>query len=215
MAKPIGVYFEAGKSRVFACSLDWPGWCRRGKTEQDALDALTEYAPRYALIAKRAGVAFPAVSSFDVVERHTGSAHADFGAIGAIPAADSQPLTAAAAKRQGALVRAAWDEFDEVSSGAPAQLRKGPRGGGRDRDKMIDHILESEVMYASKLGLKLRQPAVGDETAIEVARTELLTVLSGASDGQPLKERGWPSRYAARRIAWHVLDHLWELQDRS
>jgi len=33
----------------------------------------------------------------------------------------------------------------------------------------------------------------------------------------PLKapDRSWPPRYAARRIAWHALDHAWEIEDRS
>src|SRR5438309_1771782 len=35
------------------------------------------------------------------------------------------------------------------------------------------------------------------------------------SNGAALVEKGWPQRYAARRIAWHALDHAWEMQDRS
>lgn len=33
--------------------------------------------------------------------------------------------------------------------------------------------------------------------------------------GAPVVEKGWPPRYAARRIAWHVLDHAWQIEDRS
>ena len=36
-----------------------------------------------------------------------------------------------------------------------------------------------------------------------------------ASDGWPLADRKWPPRYAARRIAWHALDHAWEMEDRT
>ena len=60
----------------------------------------------------------------------------------------------------------------------------------------------------------------------DVNRRALLNVLGAASTGEPLKERGpeaplkapgkrWPPRYAARRIAWHALDHAWEIEDRS
>jgi hypothetical protein len=41
-----------------------------------------------------------------------------------------------------------------------------------------------------------------------------VAVLSRPSDGGPLAEKGWPARYAARRIAWHALDHAWEMEDR-
>jgi hypothetical protein len=60
MAKTIPVYVEAGGQKVFACSIDFPGWCRSGKTEELALEALAAYAPRYAEVAKRAKAAFPA-----------------------------------------------------------------------------------------------------------------------------------------------------------
>ncbi len=76
-AKPkngtIPVYLEAGKTRVFACSLDWPGWCRRAKTDEEALDVLAAYAPRYAMVAKRAGLRFPSAAPRGVRGRRTDS----------------------------------------------------------------------------------------------------------------------------------------------
>jgi hypothetical protein len=45
-------------------------------------------------------------------------------------------------------------------------------------------------------------------------RDEVAGVLGKPSDGSPLAPKGWPARYAARRIAWHVIDHLWEMEDR-
>lgn len=217
MTKPTQVVIEAGSRRVFACAVSWPGWCRSGKTEQAALEALANYAPRYAVVAKRAGVAFPARvgESFEVVERLKGGPTTDFGAPEAVAELDREPLTPAQAKRMAGLVAAAWHVFDEVAATAPAELRKGPRGGGRDRDKIIEHVLSAEVAYARKLGLKLKVPAIADVEAIEAVRKEIAAVLSAPSDGGPRVERGWPVRYAARRIAWHVLDHAWEMLDRS
>jgi hypothetical protein len=215
MAKPIPVYLELGAKKVFACSIDYPGWCRSAKDEELALEALAGYASRYAEVAKKAEVAFPArAGELEVVERVKGSGATDFGVPHEIPKADAEPLTARQAARQVELVRAAWAVLELVAKRSPAELRKGPRGGGRDRDKMLDHVLGAEAAYARKLGVKHPQPELGDTKAIKALRDDLVDALRGPSDGSPLVPKGWPPRYAARRIAWHVLDHAWEMQDR-
>jgi len=215
----VPVYLEAGNTRVFACSLDWPGWCRRAKTDEEALDALATYAPRYGVVARRAGLRFPtSAPMFEVVERiawRGGAAfsHVDFGALGSAAQRDSEPLTAAQAKRLAALVVAAWEVLDDVVAAAPAELRKGPRGGGRDRDGVFAHVVAAETAYARKLGVRKKEPQDRDE--IEAVRADILAAISGARAGTPPTEKGWLPRYAARRIAWHVLDHAWEIEDRS
>jgi hypothetical protein len=80
---------------------------------------------------------------------------------------------------------------------------------------MIGHVTESDWYYAREIGIKARQPAAGDRVAIEALRAQVLAVLRQPSDGRPLADRRWPARYAARRIAWHALDHAWEIEDRS
>jgi hypothetical protein len=212
------VVLEVGAKRVFATALDWPGWCRAGRNEEAALAALADAAPRYADIAKAAHVRFALrlADALSVVERVKGNATTDFGAPGIVAEHDRRPLTAAEARRRVSLVRASWAYFDEVVAGAPEHLRKGPRGGGRDRDKMADHVLAAEVAYASKLGVRgLPTPTVGDTEAITRVREAIAEALGGVSDGTPARENGWPARYAASRIAWHVVDHAWEMQDRS
>jgi hypothetical protein len=199
------VYLEIGSSKVFASSLDWPGWCRAGKTEEAALEALAAYADRYRPVADTAGLRFPksAAESLDVVERVPGDATTDFGAPGLPAAADGQPLTKAQAERLATLVEASWAVFEQVAAGAPAELRKGPRGGGRDRDKMVAHVHDAEVSYFRKVGVK-------------DGRDAFLDALRAARQPQPeLKTKSWPWRYTARRVAWHALDHAWEMQDRS
>ena len=124
-------------------------------------------------------------------------------------------MTAAAATRIASLVTAAWSVFDGVVAESPAELRKGPRGGGRDRDKMVDHVLGAEASYARMIGLKLKQPEIGDIDAIDAQRLAIAAVLGARSDGSPVRPNGWTTRYAARRIAWHVLDHAWEMEDRA
>jgi hypothetical protein len=210
------VYLEAGKRRVFAGALDWPGWGRFGRSEEAALEALAGYAPRYAVVAEGAGIAFPAdAGDLVVVERLQGSGQTDFGVPGEVAAADAEPLSAARAARLAALVAASWPVLDRAAAGAPAELRKGPRGGGRDRDAIVEHVLLAEVAYARKLGIRRSVPALGDAEAIATLRADLVAALRAPSDGTPTVPKGWLPRYAARRIAWHVLDHAWEIQDRA
>jgi hypothetical protein len=111
-------------------------------------------------------------------------------------------------------VAAAWTLFDGVASTAPAQLRKGPRGGGRDREVMVGHVNESDGYYAREIGARREQPDTSDRAAVETLRGAMLEVLGRPSDGRPLADT-WTARYAAARIAWHALDHAWEMEDRS
>jgi hypothetical protein len=213
----VAVYLEEGAKRVFACAVDWPGWCRSGRSADAALEALGTYADRYAEVTERAGVRFArrVPGGFAVVERVPGNATTDFGAPGVPARVDEQPLTWVAAARVSRLVAASWLVFDDVAAAAPAQLRKGPRGGGRDRDPMVEHVLGAETAYARKIGVRHRQPGLHDDDAVAALRAEIVSVIEASRGGPPEQARGWPVRYAARRIAWHVLDHAWEMQDRS
>jgi hypothetical protein len=121
----------------------------------------------------------------------------------------------AAARRLAGLVTAAWAVFDQVAAASPAELRKGPRGGGRDRDQLIGHVIGADTAYARKLGVKRKQPALGDIAALGELRGVIAALLGAPWDGSPVVPGGWTPRYAARRIAWHVLEHAWEIQDRA
>ena len=210
-AGSIRVYLEVGGKRTFASAADWPGWCRSGKDEHAALEALAAYARRYAVVAKLAGVSVPAgVPAFQVVERISGNATTDFGAPG-IPAKDeSKPVPARQASRMRDLLEACWTYLDRVVARAPAELRKGPRGGGRDRDVMFDHVLGAEMEYAKRIGVRLKQPDGRDNAGVRGFRK---AILAGIEDPNP--DGKWPVPYAVRRIAWHALDHAWEIEDRS
>jgi hypothetical protein len=214
-AERLAVALESAPKKTFATALDWPGWSRSGKTDDAALEALLAYAPRYSPIVKAAGFVLPPAFDADVVERSDGGSGTDFGVPSRTHAADRRPVDVAEARRLAAIVEASWSNFDSVAAKAPAELRKGPRGGGRDRDKMVGHVIESDWYYARELGLKLKQPAAADRKAIDAMRAEMLAVLREPSDGGPLAGRKWTQRYAARRIAWHALDHAWEIEDRS
>jgi hypothetical protein len=211
------VYIEAGAKRVFACALDWPGWCRPGKSEAQALEALAMAAPRYAVVAEAAGFPLPACAgeAFQVVERLPGTATTDFGAPDREASGDSRPLGNEEAERLAALLKGSWTVFDRVVADAPAELRKGPRGGGRDRDKIVAHVLGAEAGYGSRLGLRLREPPWDDRAAVAAFRDAIVGALRTPPVEGPRGGKRWPGRYAARRIAWHALDHAWEIEDRS
>jgi hypothetical protein len=201
MPRPTRVSLEIGKTWVFASALDWPGWCRRGKGEEGAVEALLDYADRYALIA---GADFEP-GEVHLVGRTPGDATTDFGAPSTWGEWDTEDLPAAEAQRLAGLLTACWNRFDGIVAGAPEELRKGPRGGGRDRDAIADHVREAERSYGRKLGVR-----VPPRTPWAEQREELLTALrAGAPDGV------WPARYGFRRVAWHVSDHAWEIQDKS
>ena len=198
------VYLEVGSSKVFACSLDWPGWCRAAKDEGAALAALANYSERYRPVSEVAGYRFVrSGEDLEVVERVVGNATTNFGAPATPTAADSTALTKAHAARLAALVDAVWTVLERTTVATPLQLRKGPRGGGRDRDKMVAHVADAEAAYFRKVG-------------VTDGRAGFLRSLQAARDPQPdLRTKSWPWRYAARRVAWHALDHTWEMEDRT
>lgn len=190
------VLIEVGKSWAVASALEWPGWARRGKGEEGALEELLAYAGRYREVA---GPGFEP-GALRVVARAPGGASVDMGVPEARGAWDDGPLPPS----QVALLEACWRRFDEVVAGASAELRKGPRGGGRDRDAIVEHVREAERAYARRLGVPLppRTPWPEQRPA----------VLARLAEGEG--ER-WTPRYFVRRTAWHVLDHAWEVEDKD
>jgi hypothetical protein len=217
MAKASGnieVFIESGNRRVFASALDWPGWARSGKTEELALAAMADYLPRYAEIVRLAGLTPPS-GPMVVVERHVGVAkNADFGALGEIAEAENRPLPATEGARLAELLQAAWIAFDQTAAAAPAQLRKGPRGGGRDTGQIVAHVAGVEMLYARKMGVSLAKAERAEPDAPGRLHS-LMTAALRDPQGLVTPPKGWPPRYSARRFGWHVLDHLWEIEDKS
>ena len=194
------VYLEEGARSVFAVSLDWPGWCRRGRTADDALDALDAYRDRYAAVV---GTTF-APGPLEVIGTVPGTKTTDFGAPDGRGPWDDDPPAGAELERQVGVVRSTWEYLDRVVAASPEALRKGPRGGGRDRDAIVDHVREAERAYAPKVGVRVPPRTPWPEQR---------ALLTGALSGGPV-DRAWPVGYGIRRIAWHVLDHAWEIEDK-
>jgi hypothetical protein len=218
MPQRIHVSIESTPKKAFASAVDWPGWSRGAKTEELALESLAAYAARYAPVVKGLKPAFPkevSVDDLDVVDRVEGGAGTEFGIPSLPTKPDERRTDAAAAYRLADIVAAAWSTFDRVAAAAPEELRKGPRGGGRDTSKVVAHVTESDRAYANSIGIKIGTPDPTDRKAVKAMREAVLEVLRAARDGSPLDDRRWPARYAAHRIAWHSLDHAWEIEDRS
>lgn len=216
MSIRIAVAIEAAAKRTFASAVDWPGLARSGKTESAALQALAACLQRYAIVARSAGEDFAGAGlELDVVETGEGNASTEFGVPGRVTDADRRPTSAADAGRLTRLVAAAWSRLDEIAAAAPESLRKGPRGGGRDTLKIVEHALMADHAYAREMGLRLSAPTPDDRWSIDELREAILAILRQPSDGSVLADRKWTARYAAHRIAWHALDHAWEIEDRT
>jgi hypothetical protein len=214
----IRVVLEVAPKRTFASAIDWPGWSRSGRSESDALDALVAAADRYAAVVAYAGLTLPAkrrLEDLTIVERVRGGSTTEFGAPGEPAAAEADPVGAAELERLSGILQAAWAAFDAAAGSAAGRgLRTGPRGGGRRADKIAEHVLDAERAYLSKLGS--RAPS---ESGPEPMRAAVLAALTARVRGEappdPARTRVlWPPRYAVRRIAWHTLDHAWEIEDR-
>lgn len=211
-------YLEVTQRRTFACAVDWPGWCRAGRTQDEALGAFVAYGPRYrdALRARAESLELPtSADDVVVVERLEGNATTQFGAPGVIPPVDREPLTEAELTDLLDTLAAAWAAFDRAADGARDRaLAAGPRGGGRSLAKVLEHVAGADAAYVRAIGGSVR--AGSDWSAIQAAFREA----AAARTHGELPERGprggerWPARYAVRRSAWHALDHAWEIEDR-
>ena len=220
---PIEVYLETGSKRVFAGAIDWPGWCRSGRDEDAALESLFAYGFRYRNVVRRSKISFtqPAKpSTLKLVERLKGDATTDFGAPSIAPAADSRSIDRRWFTRQSKILEACWAAFDDAAGSATGELAKGPRGGGRQLDKIIGHVIGAEASYLRMIGGKAPDFEEADAGAARAEeRGIVLEALERAVvDGVPQGPRGgkrWSARFFVRRAAWHVLDHAWEIEDRS
>lgn len=224
MTGPISVYLEIGNRRAVAGALDWPGWCRVGRDEAAALQNLVEYGQRYARVLRPTALGFepPAdLAAFVVVERLPGNATTDYGVPGLTPSSDSRPLDETELRRQQDFLQACWQAFDAAVDLAQGKtLRTGPRGGGRSVEGIVHHVLDAEVAYLSQLGAKLAGASQeGVLPPPDEVRAAILAALGASARGElpafgPRGGKRWSARYFVRRDAWHVLDHVWEIEDR-
>ncbi len=207
------IYLEQGKTRVVAFAWEWPGWCRYGKTPEQALAALHACTARYAGLVEQAELPFEETGNDEVVAI-AGTSNTDW-APSVILAADQVPQSGEDGARRVRLLQTAWHLLQQTLSTSSPMLRKGPRGGGRDRDQLAEHVFAAERSYARKIGIRQPEFVLADQTTLTRFHEVVAVALSAATDGAPLAPNGWPTAYALRRFTWHVVDHLWEMEDRQ
>ena len=220
----IKVYLETGKKKVFASALDWPGWSRSGRDEKQALQTLLDYGPRYAQVLINSGLDFQLpveLAQLNILERYPGNSTTDFGAPAAVPGADNEAYGLDDLEFSKQLLQSCWAAFDNaIQTAAGTELRRGPRGGGRDADKIITHVVEADLAYLARINRKhkVEKNVSASEQLNSVRKATLDALQRAAVEGLP--EHGprggkiWPARYFVRRAAWHILDHAWEIEDR-
>ena len=204
--------------RWVAIAADWPGLERNGRDQKDAVAKLQRYVSRYLPIAKRArlGSELAAQADISIVGRHLGTGSTDFWGISFAPSKlDRAPMAQATFERHIKLLRAAWAEFDAIAARVSAQLRPGPRGGGRDRDRIVRHVLATEGGDFSK---RVSAPSTVDDILSVAGRAThrdryVQAMRDWRAEGRELGK--WTIPYLLRHTAYHVLDHAWEMEDRD
>ena len=219
MTNHMRVTLEIGPKgkKVVAVAPDWPGLARGAPTEEAAIARFLAYVPRYAPVAKRAGLeaAFATSTVVDVVERYPGTGSTDFWGISfAFSGIDQQAMSDAALERELTLLRAGWAFFDDVRARVSAEMQRGPRGGGRDRDRIVRHTLFNEHDWAKKLGVSTPQEAMLTDAGLNAHRDAYCHAIR-AFHAQNKLARTWPLRYLIRHTAFHTLDHAWEMEDKD
>src|SRR5215468_8197117 len=111
MANQLRVTLEIGPKgkKVAAAAPDWPGLERGAKTGEAATQRLQSYLPRYAQVAKLAGIEaeFAAITTVDVVEHYAGTGSTDFWGISfAFSSIDRQDISSGELERELTLMQA-------------------------------------------------------------------------------------------------------------
>ena len=220
MTDALRIILEIGKGpkRVVAGAMDWPGLDRWDRTAEAALAKVEAYLPRYAPVAKRAGLAkeFARALRVEVVERVAGSSSTDFWGIAHVPSQiERNVLPAADLERRLRLLQACWAHFDDVAGRVSAELRPGARGGGWTRDEIIRHVLVNEPeQFSRKIEVRTPREVVLTPDGLAMHRAQYLDAFRAYNaEGKPA--RTWPIQFLIRRTAHHVMDHALEMEDRD
>lgn len=203
--------------RVVAVAPDWPGLERGAKTEEAVVERLSSYLPRYAPVAKLAGLddTFDTAAAVAIVERYTGTGSTDFWGISfAFSPVDHRPMSDAELARELRLMEACWSFFDGVRSRVSPEMRKGPRGGGRDRDVIVNHVFGNEREWATKFGVMTPQGAMLTDEGLRDHRAAYQEALRTLHAQEKMAWK-WPLRYLIRHTAYHTMDHAWEMEDKD
>lgn len=218
---PVRTVLERGPKgkKVVVFAVDWPGWSRGAKTPEQGLEVLESYRDRYRPVAAAAGLArdFKAAGPLEIAEDRVGTGSTDFWGISFSPSGlEPEPMEEAELERKIALLRACWAFFDDVAATVSAEMRKGPRGGGRDRDVIIRHTIRTESEdFAKRLGLRIPERSALEPTALRNYRESYIAMMRTYNAGEGKRMRSWNLPFLIRHSAFHTMDHAWEMQDKD
>jgi hypothetical protein len=219
---PVRTVIEHGPKdkRSVAFSLDWPGWNRGEKTAELALETLEAYRARYRPIADLAGMAreFDAAGPLEVVEDRVGPGSVDFWGISfSASSTEHGPMSDAEFDRKIKLLQACWAFFDDIAARVSPEMRRGPRGGGRDRNRIIRHTIRTESEdFAKQVGLRIPEEGALTPEGLRQHRKTYLEAMRAYNAGKVEKRmRSWSLPFLIRHSAFHTLDHAWEMQDKD
>jgi hypothetical protein len=219
---PVRTVIEHGTKdkRSVAFSIDWPGWSRGARSAELALETLESYRDRYRPVADLAGMSreFDAAGPLKIVEDRVGTGSTDFWGISFSPSAAEQgPLSEAAFDRAIALLRASWAFFDGVAARVSPEMRKGPRGGGRDRDRIISHTIRQESeSFATGVGLRIPEGGALTPDGLRQYRKDYVEAMRAYNAGEfERRMKSWTLPFLIRHSAFHTLDHAWEMEDKD
>jgi len=219
VAQQIRVLLETGPrgKKVVAVAPDWPGLERGAPTGEAAIERILSYVPRYAVVAKLAGMedAFADITNSVVIEQYSGTGSTDFWGVSfGFSSIDLQPMTVQSLERELTLMRACWAFFDDVRSRVSAELQKGPRGGGRDRDRIVRHTIAAELDWGKGIGVRSPDGMVLTDVGLQAHRDAYCHAIRDYHlQGKPAGK--WPLRYLIRHTAYHSIDHAWEMEDKD
>ena len=221
-AMPVRTVIERGPKdkRAVAFGIDWPGWSRGAKSVELALETLESYRERYRPVAGLAGLAneFDGAGALEIVEDRVGTGSTDFWGISFSPSSTEHgPMTEAELERGITLLRACWAFFDDVAARVSPEMRKGPRGGGRDRDRIIRHTIRTESEdFAKQVGLRIPEEAALTPDGLWQHREAYVAAMRGYNAGEVSRRmRSWTLPFLVRHSAYHTLDHAWEMEDKD
>ncbi|HKX76163.1 MAG TPA: hypothetical protein VJR05_12335 [Acidimicrobiia bacterium] len=218
---PVRTVLERGpkEKKVVAFALDWPGWSRGAKTTEQALETFESYRQRYRPIAVEAGLGdeFDAAGPVEIVEDRIGSGMTDFWGISySTSSFEQEPMDEVELERKIRLLQACWTFFDGVASRVSAEMRKGPRGGGRDRDRIIRHTIRNESEdFAKQVGLRIPEEAALTPEGLRTHRETYVEAMRAYNAGEGKRMRSWTLPFLIRHSAYHTLDHAWEMEDKD
>ena len=221
LVRPVRTVLERGPKgkRVVAFAVDWPGWSRGAKTPEAALELLESYRSRYRPIAVAAGMTepFDAARPLEPVEDRVGTGSTDFWGISFSPSSlEREPMDAADIDRKLALLRACWAYFDAVVARVSAEMRKGARGGGRDRDEIVRHTVRVESEdFARRVGLRIPEEGALTPKGLRDYRDSYVAAMRAYNAGEGRRMRSWNLPFLIRHSAFHTMDHAWEMEDKD